>query len=58
MTYFTRPSSSALPGGKDGETEVIYGQERPWLIENIAVARCLNPKTAERIAELLRKHGR
>lgn len=55
MTYFTRPSSSSQPGGRDGETEVIYGQETPWLMENVAVACCRDKRMAEHIAALLRR---
>ena len=54
MTYFTRKSSKYSPGGREGETEVIYGQENPWLMENSMVALCLNSHMAEHIAMLLR----
>lgn len=56
MTYFTRPSSSQQPGGRDGETDVIYGRENPWLAENVAVAICKDKRLAEHIALLLRRH--
>lgn len=56
MTYFTRKSHSGSPGGQDGDTEVIYGQERPWLMENRMVALCKDARLAEHIAALLRRY--
>ena len=56
MTYFTQRSSRHQKGGMDGHTEVIYGQQRPWLMENQAVALCLDARMAEYIAELLRRY--
>lgn len=55
MTYFTRESSVHSPGGRKGDTEVIYGQERPWLMENRMIALCRDARMAEHIASLLRK---
>ena len=56
MTYFTRPSSEHDIGGRKGETEVIYGREQPWLMENIAIAICKDSRMAEHIAKLLCKY--
>ena len=56
MTYFTQKSSSFSPGGRDGETEIIYGQKNPWLMENQMIALCRDAQLAEHIALLLRKH--
>ncbi len=56
MTYFTTPSYSSEPGGADGDTEIIYGRQSPWLMENRMVARCHDKRMAEHIAELLRRH--
>jgi hypothetical protein len=56
MTHFVRPSYSSSPGGQDGHTEVIYGRENPWLMENKCVAVCLDRRMAEHIAKLLNKH--
>lgn len=56
MTYFTRPSSEHEVGGRKDETEVIYGQESPWLTENKAIAICKDSRMAEHIARLLRKY--
>lgn len=56
MTYFTRKNSKHSPGGREGETEVIYGQERPWLMENRMVALCADARMAKHIALLLCRH--
>lgn len=53
MTYFARKSYSNSPGGRDGEFEIIYGQEIPWLMENKMICLCKDESLARHISKLL-----